>query len=82
MPGVHPLVHAAALALLAVLLVLVARRVLRWRASRTASTGSRAVAFDARPGWATREAVRRSSSTRTLMAQAPLLRPSLEHAAA
>ncbi|MFN8034144.1 MAG: TraM recognition domain-containing protein [Mycobacterium sp.] len=77
-PGVPPLVHGAAIAAAAVLSLLLVRRVLRWRRYRAVAPARRAVDFDARPGWATRDAVRRVASAKAILAQAATLRPSLD----
>ncbi len=76
--GVPPLAHGIAIAVAAVLTLLLVRRVLRWRRYRSAGPARRAVDFDARPGWASRDAVRRVASAKAILAQAPTLRPSLD----
>jgi len=76
-PGVPPLVHGATILAVIVLGLLLVRRVLRWRSFRAASPAARAVDFDARPGWPTRDAVRRVASTCTILTQAAALRPGL-----
>ena len=75
--GIPPLLHGAAVLAVIVIGLLLARRLLRWRAYRAESPARRAVDFDARPGWATRDAIRRVASTRTILTQAATLRPSL-----
>ena len=75
--GVPVWVHAGTIAVTALVVALLARRVLRWRAHRATAPARRAVAFDARPGWATRDAVRRIASAKAILAQARTLRPSL-----
>ena len=77
-PGVPPLAHGAAIAVTAVIGLLLARRMLRWRNYRAVAPARRAVDFDTRPGWATRDAVRRVASAKALLAQAPTLRPRLD----
>jgi type IV secretion system protein VirD4 len=75
--GVPAVVHGVAIAVVAVLLLLAVCRVLRWRSYRAAAPKARAVDFDARPGWAPREAIRRVASAKVILAQASTLRPSL-----
>jgi type IV secretion system protein VirD4 len=77
-PGIPPLVHGLAIVVVAVLALLLVRRVLRWRHFRAAAPSRRAVDFDARPGWATRDAVRRVASAKAILAQAATLRPGLD----
>jgi type IV secretory pathway TraG/TraD family ATPase VirD4 len=77
-PGIPPAVHGAVIAVAAVVALLLARRVLRWRTYRAAAPKRRAVDFDARPGWATRDAVRRVASAKAILAQATTLRPGLD----
>lgn len=75
--GVAPAAHAAAVVAVLVLAAWAIHRVRGWRRSRAAGTTQRAGAFDARPGWASPQAVRRVASRATLMSQARTLRPSL-----
>ena len=75
--GIPPLLHGAAILAVIVIGLLLVRRLLRWRRYRAVAPARRAVDFDARPGWATRDAIRRVASTRTILAQAATLRPSL-----
>ena len=77
-PGIPPLLHGAVIGVVAVLTLLLLRRALRWRHFRASAPDRRAVDFDARPGWATREAVRRVASAKAILAQAAALRPSLD----
>ena len=76
-PGISPLAHGAVIVVAAALALLLTRRVLRWRRYRAVAPARRAVDFDARPGWATRDAVRRVASAKAILAQAPTLRPIL-----
>lgn len=76
-PGVPPALHGAVILVAAILTLLLARRILRWRTYRAAAPRRRAVDFDARPGWAPRDAIRRVASAKTTLAQAATLRPSL-----
>ena len=75
--GVPPVAHAVLLVAVLVAVMWLARRVLRARRHHAAAPRQRAGGFDARPGWATTEAVRRVASTTALMAQARTLRPTL-----
>lgn len=76
-PGQSPVAHAAVAAAIVIVMAVAMIAVVRWRRRRTAATGRRSAAFDARPGWASAEAVRAATSTRALMAQAATLRPGL-----
>jgi type IV secretory pathway TraG/TraD family ATPase VirD4 len=69
-------VFVAAIATVAVM------RIQRHRRYRATAAKQRANAFDARDGWAAREAVQRAASPRALMALAPTLRPALQDPAA
>jgi type IV secretory pathway TraG/TraD family ATPase VirD4 len=75
--GIPPVAHAVLLVAVLVAVMWLARRILRARRGHAATTSRRAGEFDARPGWATVEAVRRVASTKALMAQARTLRPTL-----
>ena len=74
-PGIHPGIHAGVILLLAAAVTLGIVRVQRYRRYRTTAAKHRANAFDARDGWASREAVQRAASPRALMVQASTLRP-------
>lgn len=73
--GIHPGVHLLLIGITLICLLEFMRRLLRWKANRTASITQRATAFDARHGWATAAAIRTSASVHQLMVQAPILRP-------
>ena len=77
-PGVHPGIHAATLVFVAAIATVAVMRIQRHRRYRATAAKHRANAFDARDGWAAREAVQRAASPRALMALAPTLRPALQ----
>jgi type IV secretion system protein VirD4 len=76
-PGIPLVAHAVVLSLLVAGIGFAAWRVLRWRRARRTGVQARAGAFDARPGWASPEQVRRTASARELMRAAAHLRPGL-----
>ena len=74
-PGISPIAHLIAIAVLLVVVLELMRRMLRWRAGRKATAAFRAAEFASLPGWSGPAAVRSSSSVKNLQAQAAVLRP-------
>lgn len=79
-PGIPLPAHLLVVALLVTAVGVVVWRVVRWRRGQRTGTRARAAAFDARPGWATPEQVRRTASARELRRAAGQLRPSIDDA--
>lgn len=79
-PHVPLIAHVIVIVIALLLVALAIRQFLRIRDSRRHAPAARAVAFDARQGWATRAAVSRAASAKTVTAQAATLRPGVDRA--
>jgi len=77
--GIQPGIHLLLIGITLICVLEAMRRLIRLNANRAASIAQRAIAFDARAGWATAAAIRMSASVKQLMTQASLLRPQLTH---
>jgi len=81
-PGISPIGHLIAIAVVLLVAMESTRRMIRWRAKRATSVQRRTEVFSTRPGWAAPAAIAHATSRKALLAQGPTLRPGMRQPAA
>lgn len=81
-PGISPIGHLIAIAVVLLVAMEATRRMIRWRARRATSVQRRTEAFSTRPGWAAPAAIAHATSRKALLEQGATLRPGMQQPAA